>query len=187
MKACDIMVSTPVVCRAESNLAVAAGLLWDHDCGALPVIDQANRPIGMITDRDICIAVGTRNKRAAEILVREVMTGKVFACDVSAEIHEALTCMKQNHVRRLIITERDRVKGILSIDDIILNVQWSDHKDVALSFLDVIRVLRCVTYPSPASDAACKYRALVGLGFTPERAVDKFARDSRQVAGNSGT
>jgi predicted transcriptional regulator len=130
-------------------LAAATALLWDHNCGALPVVDQENRPLGMITDRDICIAVGTRSQRAAEIAVVQVMTGKVFACEGDIEIHEALACMTQSHVRRLIITEQGRVNGILSIDDIILNVQWSDHKRVELSFLDVIRVLRKVTYPAP--------------------------------------
>lgn len=165
----ELMVPNPACCRPDTNLAAATTLLWDNNCGALPVVDQENRPLGMITDRDICIAVGTRDQRAAEIAVAHVMTGKVFACGCDAEIHEALTCMKQNQVRRLIITEHGRVTGILSIDDIILNVQWSDHKRVELSLLDVIRVLRRVTYPALASEAGCQYRNLVGLGLTPEQ------------------
>ncbi len=85
--------------------------------------------------------------RPAEICVGEVATGKVFSCSGEADIHDALACMQHNHVRRLIVTDSTvGVEGILSIDDVILNVQWSDHKGVALSFADVIRVLRKITY-----------------------------------------
>lgn len=162
----EIMVSNPACCYPETDLAAAAALIWIRNCGALPVIDRQNRAVGMITDRDICIALGTRDKRASEISVGQVMTGKVFSCDCDSEIHEALARMRENHVRRLIITEKGRVSGMLSIDDVILNVQWSDHKEVELSFLDVIRVLRKVTYPTPAAEAACECRALESLGFT---------------------
>jgi CBS domain-containing protein len=145
----EIMTCQPVCCHSDTNLATAAALLWERDCGALPIVDQENRPTGMITDRDICIAVGTRNKPATEIRVGEVMMGRVYSCDADADIHEALASMERNHVRRLIITAGDgRLCGILSIDDIVLNVQWSDHKEVELSFLDVVRVLRKVTYPA---------------------------------------
>lgn len=103
MKVRDIMISNPTCCRPDTNLAAATALMWEHDCGALPVLDQNSRATGIITDRDVCIAVGTRNKRAAEICVGQVMTGKVFRCSPDAEIHEALCCMQTNHVRRLIV------------------------------------------------------------------------------------
>ena len=133
MKVCEVMVSNPACCRPDTDLAAVTALLWDHNCRAIPVINEENRPVGMITDRDISIALGTRNRRAAEIPVAQVITGKVFACEEDAEIHEALACMNQNHVRRLIIIEEGRVSGILSIDDIVLNIQWSENKRVELS------------------------------------------------------
>ncbi len=143
------MVANPVCCRPDTDLAAATALLRNHDCGALPVVDHENRPAGMITDRDICIAVGTQNKPASEILIRQVMSGKVFACAVDAKIHEALAAMKTHRVRRLIITNSaGQIEGILSVDDLILNVQWSETRQTDLSFLDVIRVLKKVTYPS---------------------------------------
>ena len=156
----EIMVSKPACCQPEADLAVATALLCNHNCGALPVVDAKNQPVGMITDRDICIALGTRDKRAAEISVSQVMSGKVFACDAGSDIRKALDRMKKNHVRRLIVTEYGELKGMLSIDDIVLNIQWSDHSEVELSFLDVIRVLRQVTYPVLASETACANRSL---------------------------
>jgi CBS domain-containing protein len=160
MKVREIMVSNLVWCHPETNLAAATALLWEHKCGILPVVDPDHRPIGVITDRDICIAVGTRGKLAQDITVGQVISGTVFACSLEADIQEALASMQRHHVRRLLVTDHSGcVRGILSIDDVILNVQWSDHKDVALTFADVCRVLRKIIYPGKCSTASIGERA----------------------------
>jgi CBS domain-containing protein len=149
MKVREIMVSNPACCRRDTDLATATALLRKHNCGALPIIDQDRRAVGIITDRDICIAVGTSNKRAVELFVGEVAAGKVVSCSEDSNIHDALACMQHNHVRRLVVTDDlGRVQGILSIDDILLNIQWSETKKVAPSFANVIRVLKAITYPA---------------------------------------
>ncbi len=148
MKVREIMISNPVCCTPETNLASVAALFQQHNCGALPIIDRDNRAIGFITDRDICIAIGTSDKRAAELTVGQVAPGKALTCQENTDIHDALACMQDNHVRRLIVTDdAGRVQGILSIDDIILNVQWSDTRKVDLSLTKVVRVLKRITYP----------------------------------------
>ncbi|HEY7305227.1 MAG TPA: CBS domain-containing protein [Bryobacteraceae bacterium] len=155
MKICDIMVPNPTPCHPGTNLAEAAALMWEHNCGALPVVDRELRVQGMITDRDICIALGTRNLRAADISVSQVMSGRVFVCSPDSDIHEALRCMREHHVRRLPVVAHDgRLEGILCIDDIVLNAQWAETRTVDLSFRDVIRVLRGVTYPARPCAAA---------------------------------
>jgi CBS domain-containing protein len=149
MKVRDVMIPNPTPCRPETNLAEAAALMWQHNCGALPVLDERLRVVGMITDRDICIALGTRNRRAAEVSVSQVISGKLFACSSENDIHGALRCMQEYHVRRLpVITDDGHLEGIVSIDDIVLNARWAETHRVDLSFFDVIRTLRCVTYPA---------------------------------------
>jgi signal-transduction protein with cAMP-binding, CBS, and nucleotidyltransferase domain len=160
MKVSEIMTSKPVFCPCETNLASVTALLWQHGKGAVVVVDREHHPIGLITDRDICIALGTRGKLAQDVTVGEVITGKVFTCSLDANVHEALACMQRNHVRRLIVTsESGGVAGVLSIDDLILNVQWSDHKDVALTFVGVIRTLKKITYPGKCSTPFSSERA----------------------------
>ena len=60
MQVQDIMVRDAKVCHADTNLAEAAAIMWTNGCGALPVVDAGERVVGVITDRDICIAAGTR-------------------------------------------------------------------------------------------------------------------------------
>jgi CBS-domain-containing membrane protein len=149
MKVQDIMTANPAFCHRETNLAEVAALMWQHNCGALPVLDKNGSLVGVITDRDVCIALGTRNRVAAEVSAAEVITGRHFTCGPDDNIRHALQRMQDNQVRRLPVVDREEhLRGIISIDDIVLNAQWAETHVVDLSFLDVIRVLRRVTYPA---------------------------------------
>ena len=64
MEVRDIMVQDVRSCHPDNNLAQVAEIMWKGGCGALPVVDESGRLLSMITDRDICIALGTRNLRA---------------------------------------------------------------------------------------------------------------------------
>jgi CBS domain-containing protein len=109
-----------VCCRPETNLAAAVELLWVNNCGMLPVVDNDGKLEAVITDRDICIATGTRNRLPSELTVREVASKKAITCKPDDEIHEALLTMAEKQVRRLPVVDRDGVpQGILSMDDII--------------------------------------------------------------------
>jgi predicted transcriptional regulator len=86
----------------------------------LPVVGSDNKLIGIVTDRDICIAMGTRNRLPGELTVGEIAITKVFTCRPDDEIHEALENMAEQQVRRLPVVNTDGVpQGILSMDDII--------------------------------------------------------------------
>jgi len=69
MRVQDAMTETPATCRPDTNLAIAAELMWTHDCGSLPVLDDAGTVVGIATDRDMLIALGTRNQRPADLTV----------------------------------------------------------------------------------------------------------------------
>ena len=64
----DLMTRNVSSCRPENNLAELAEVMWNQQRGALPILDGGGRVIGIITDRDICIALGTRNIRASDVL-----------------------------------------------------------------------------------------------------------------------
>jgi CBS-domain-containing membrane protein len=75
----------------------------------------------MITDRDICIAAATRNRKTSDIKAEEMMRGEVFSCAADDDLETALKKMKKNQLKRLPITgERGELVGILSIADILL-------------------------------------------------------------------
>jgi CBS domain-containing protein len=120
MKITDIMTAHPVTCAPNTSLAAAAALMLDADCGILPVTEDG-RLVGVVTDRDMYIALATRNRRASEITVGEVARRQVFACEPDDDLHAALATMKQHCIRRLPVEGFGRtVVGIVSMNDILL-------------------------------------------------------------------
>lgn len=66
MKVKEIMMGTPYTCRKNTNLGEATELMWKGNCGFLPMKEVDGKVCGVITDRDLCIALGTRNSVAGE-------------------------------------------------------------------------------------------------------------------------
>ncbi len=146
MKVRDLMTTNAITCSPNTNLATAAGLMWDNDCGSLAVADDDGKVIGLITDRDICIAVATRHRLAADIPVGEVISGQVYVCAPQDGIQNLLETMRHARVRRLPVISDDGVlQGIVSISDIVLHAEEAQGKQVPeLSHQDAIVTLKAV-------------------------------------------
>lgn len=146
MKVHDVMTEDVKSCRPETNLAAAAAIMWENDCGALPIVTDGGKAIGLITDRDIAIALGTRNRQAAAIPVKEVMSGQLFAATPDEDIHSALKLMRKQKVHRLpVIDSRGKLAGILSLNDVALHAMHPNGKTTpALSYEDVVSTLKAV-------------------------------------------
>jgi CBS domain-containing protein len=120
MTAKDLMTATVKSCGADADLASVAKIMWDCDCGTVPVVNEERRVIGMITDRDICIAAATRSTAAANIRVRDVMSGAVHKCFGEDSVSTVLRTMKERRVRRLPVVDRqERLVGIVSMNDLV--------------------------------------------------------------------
>lgn len=140
MKVQDIMIHNVRFCNPEMNLAAVAEILWKAGCGTLPVVEN-NRVIGMLTDRDISIALGTRNVRPSEVIVRDVSLPKLFYATAEEDIHIALQTMGAQKVRRLpVLDSKGALEGILCLDDIIL---FAEEKG-SLTYGDVIDTLKSI-------------------------------------------
>ncbi len=121
MKVAQVMTPGPLACGPDANLAEVAGLMWDANCGIVPVVDSAGHVVGVITDRDICIAAATRNLSPALIRASELPYRQAVSCRPDADVKAALGLMKEHRVRRLPVTNEDgALHGIVSIDDILL-------------------------------------------------------------------
>ena len=144
MKVKEVMTKEVKTCAPETDLAAAAKSMWMRDCGVLPAVDDRGQVVGMITDRDICIATGCRRRDPATILVSEVMTGQVYSCSPEADIREALQIMQQKRVRRLpVIDSAGKLCGVLSITDVALKVQ-SDAKAPEPGAQDIHATLKSI-------------------------------------------
>ena len=134
------MIANVKFCSPGLNLAAAAEILWKAGCGTLPVVENG-RVLGMITDRDVAIALGTRNLKASEAVVRDVSLPKLFYCSAADDIHIALQTMGAQKVRRLpVIDNKGALEGILCLDDIVLLAEEKGE----LSFTDVIETYKSI-------------------------------------------
>ena len=142
MKAKERMVNPVSVCSPEDNLAEVAATMWEGRCGALPVVDAEDRVISMITDRDVCIALGTRNLRASEVRVNDVAPPRVFTCLDSDDISLVLRTMVAQNVRRLPVVNRERrLVGIISVDDFLLDAQAGKAGVLSLEALEALKTI----------------------------------------------
>jgi CBS domain-containing protein len=120
MQVKTLMTREPRTCTHATNLAEAAALMLDADCGILPVVDDEGKLVGVVTDRDMYIALATRNKLASQVTVGEVARGEAFTCGPDDDVQTALATMKQHHVRRLPVEGfGGTVAGIISMNDIL--------------------------------------------------------------------
>jgi CBS domain-containing protein len=121
MKIKDIMTPEPATCSPATSLAAAAALMLDADCGILPVVDEEGKLAGVVTDRDMYIALATRNKLASQMAVGEVARKTVYTCSPDDDVQTALATMKQHRIRRLPVEGfGGTVAGIVSMNDILL-------------------------------------------------------------------
>lgn|ERR1039457_2333017 len=146
MQVHQIMTGNVTACLAGTNLAAATELLWKSDIGVLPVTDADGKVVGIITDRDIAIALGTRNLRGSEVLVDDVMTRDVWTCGPFDELPGIMKLMCDAHVRRIpVVKDERKLCGIVSLNDIALHAGAGKQ---GVSAADVLATLISVCAPS---------------------------------------
>lgn len=124
MKVQDIMTRDVAACAPDADVASVTKLMWDRDCGVIPVVDAAGQVAGMVTDRDICIGLATKGRTAAHVSAREVMSQGLHTCLPDDDVTAALDAMKAARVRRLPVIDRaGHLQGILSLNDIVLRTK----------------------------------------------------------------
>jgi CBS domain-containing protein len=156
MKVKDVMTVDPVAIWLTESLASAAKSMWENDCGIMPVIKDGRKVVGVITDRDICMATAVRNRPESTISVEEVMSGNIFSVKPGDDIHAALQLMQEHRVRRLPVMDGEgELKGMLSMNDIVLKAQETNGKKPQLTFHDVVKTYKAICeHPVPMVKAA---------------------------------
>ena len=140
----DIMTSDVQRCGLGTNLAAAAKLMWDMDCGVLPVVNGEGQVLGVITDRDICMACATKHRAPSELTVFDAVSGKTHRCKMSDDVHTAMDMMKREQVRRLpVVDEEGVLQGLISMNDFILLA--GEPNAPAISLQDVARALKAIS------------------------------------------
>lgn len=121
MKVQDVMTKEVGTCRPTDSLSTAAQLMWERDCGCVPVVsdDGSNQLVGIVTDRDICMATHFRGASPGAVCVGDVMSTKLRTIGPSETPADAEAIMQDAQVRRLPVVDKEqRLIGLVSLADL---------------------------------------------------------------------
>jgi CBS domain-containing protein len=147
----QIMTKSPRTCLPDHTLGEAAQMMWDGDCGCLPVTagDGSQRLLGTITDRDISMALRFEGSSPRELRVEDAMTKVVRACNPGDPVAEAGAIMCEARVRRLpVVDDSEQVIGLLALADLALEAaRQAASEEPELASADIAALLAVICQP----------------------------------------
>lgn len=196
MQAKDWMSREPHAVRQHERLDAAARVMWELDCGICPVVDAHGVLVGVVTDRDACMASFTQGRPLAEIPVASAMARTLRTCRPEDSVATVLQSMQQVQVHRLpVVDARGTLVGIVSTTDL---VRAAVARPAAVDAGAVVKTLAAIAAPrahtaaamavpaavasapavvvAPAPPAAVQAAAPVAAAPTPAKAVEVPAK-----------
>jgi len=153
MKISDLMTPDPVTCLATTNLAQAAALMLQGDCGVLPVLEDGKLR-GVVTDRDLFIALGTRDQQPSTVTIADVIHGPLFSCSPDDDVEVVLAIMKTHAIRRVPVEGfGGTVLGIVSMNDLVRAVGRTKRSVSGAAVIDTLQSI-CAHHQQPLRIAA---------------------------------
>jgi CBS domain-containing protein len=154
MKVENLMTRDVGACRPFDSVDRSAKVMWERDCGAVPVVDQESRVVAMLTDRDICMAALTQGRALGEIHVSSAMSRSLWSCRPGDDVKDAEKLMRAHQVRRLPVVDAEgKLVGLLSISDlarVAVSAKGTRSKKSAVAASEVGETLGAISSPSKA-------------------------------------
>ncbi len=129
----DIMTGNPACCTTDNTLQEAAKMMNDNDCGCIPVVEdnEAKKPIGVITDRDICCRTVAEGKNPLDLTVGDVMTSSVETVNPNTSVEDCCNLMEEKQIRRVVVVDdMGGCCGIVAQADIAINATENKTAEV---------------------------------------------------------
>lgn len=145
MKVYEVMTIDAGFCSSDDNLTKAAEIMRRKDCGIVPVTDAKNKIVGVITDRDICLAAAKIGKKTADIKAHELSLRFVKTCAPDDDVKDVLRRMRKYKIKRLCVAGQEKeLLGVISLSDILLKA--GDKKSVRKL---IFSTLSAIAKPAP--------------------------------------
>ena len=147
-----IMTRGAATCGRWESLAVAARVLWEVDCGVVPIVDGEQVLVGVLTDRDLCMASYTQGRPLSEIPVEGVLSREPVTIQESDSLDRAVELMMGHSIRRLIVVDGEQhCVGVLSLADLVRYCTSESSSSAAREAL--IELLAQLSRPRAAPEA----------------------------------
>lgn len=146
--------------RMSDRLDAAARVMWEQDCGLCPVVDSSNVLVGVVTDRDLCMASYTQGKAVAEIPVTAVMARGLRTCKPEDAVTAAMGTLQQAQLHRLpVVDARGVLVGMLSISDL---ARCAQTRPAALDAALVLKAIAAIRTPRRVAVATGTAQVVAG-------------------------
>ncbi len=146
MRVDKLMAADLAVVHPETDVGAAIGEMRLHGCGFLPVVDGNRRVVGVVTDRDVALALGADDARPSERSVADVMTTDPHTCRVDETAQQVLRRMRDARVRRLpVVNDAGGLVGAVSVDDLVLVAQNVRAGTDRVSFEQVMEAVEALS------------------------------------------
>lgn len=153
MHVSNLMTRHPLSCTPIDTLNRAAQLMWEHDVGCLPVVDNERKVVGMLTDRDVCMASYTQGRPLCELHVRSCMSRQVVSVRADDSIQTAASKMREHRVRRVpVVDDQHVLHGLLSLSDLARRM-WPDKGAAGFDDDELLAVVASVSQPRTSAQA----------------------------------
>lgn len=149
MKIAEIMTRDVHTCTPADTLATAAQIMWEHDCGAVPVVDREHRIVGIITDRDLAMAAQLQGVALHDSSVAGAMARDIKCCSPQDTPATVQALMQQHKIRRIPVIEADRrLVGIVTLGDLayVMSTQQTLGGD-GMTWTSIAHTLAAVSSP----------------------------------------
>lgn len=115
--------------KPDNTIKDCAKLMCDNHIGCVPICDNSQNIVGVVTDRDVILRSIANDKNAITTPISEIMTCKVCCCDEDCDVAEAERLMGEYQIRRLPVIDRaNKIIGIITLGDLAKNTNINDEK-----------------------------------------------------------
>ncbi len=129
MEVRELMTPSPEACLPDDSCVTAVDVMWRRRCGFVPVVEnrQSMKVVGVVTDRDIALYLAKADKQASRVRLAECMTPRPKTVAPGENLEEAVQIMQTAAVHRLPVVEKERLVGVLSVEDmaVLAHEQWA--------------------------------------------------------------
>jgi CBS domain-containing protein len=154
MQVRDVMTAEPICCVPSDTAMRTACVMKDRNTGLVPIVenDRSRRVVGVVTDRDLCLAVVAEGQYPNSVELQSCMTTTVIACAPDDPVQAALEQMRENQVRRIIVVDQQGdIHGVVSLADIVRSGGATPD--------EILETLKGVSEPSDAPSKPRKEEA----------------------------
>jgi CBS domain-containing protein len=104
----------------DATVLDAAKFMTDMNVGSVVVVEDGNKPVGILTDRDIMTKATALEKDPRALRVRDIMISPVVTVSADKDIEDVTNLMNTHKVRRFPVVENGRLIGVIALDDILV-------------------------------------------------------------------